>query len=171
MKSQLKKQKKKYKLKEQNSVLQALSSGLAGAVAVTLVHETARRFTPNAPRMDVLGMRAIAKGMFKINEQPPEGEELFRWSIVGDLVSNTLYYSLAGTGQQPWFKGVLLGSLAGLGGVVLPGPLGLGTAPSGRTPQTKVMTVAWYLLGGLVTAAVAQVIQTNSRQKRPKSRV
>ncbi len=99
MKSQLKKQKKKHQLKEQNSVLQALGSGLAGAVAVTLVHETARRFIPNAPRMDVLGMRAIAKGMFKINEQPPEGEELFHWSIMGDLVSNTLYYSLAGYGH------------------------------------------------------------------------
>jgi hypothetical protein len=168
MKSQLKKQKKKHKLKEQNSVLQALSSGLAGAVAVTLVHETARRFIPDAPRMDVLGMRAIAKGMFKMDEQPPDGEELFRWSIVGDLVSNTLYYSLAGTGQQPWFKGVILGSLAGLGGVFLPGPLGLGTEPSGRTPQTKVMTVAWYLLGGLATAAVAQAINSSSKKKKSK---
>lgn len=169
MKNQLKKQKKKQKLKEQNSVLQALGSGLAGAVAVTLIHETARRFIPNAPRMDVLGMRAIARGLYKMDEQPPEGKELFKWSIVGDLVSNSLYYSLAGTGQQPWVKGVLLGAAAGLGGVALPGPLGLGTEPSGRTPQTKAMTVAWYLIGGLVTAAVAQAISKNKRKdNRPK---
>ena len=169
MKSQLKKQKKKHKSKQKNSVLQALSSGLAGAVAVTLVHETARRFIPDAPRMDVLGMRAIARGMYKMDEQPPEGEELFRWSILGDLVSNTLYYSLVATGQQPWFKGVLMGSLAGVGGVLLPGPLGLGTEPSGRTPQTKAMTIAWYLLGGLVTAAVAQAFHDNSKYKKTKS--
>lgn len=166
MKSQLKKQKEKQKMRAQNSVLQALSSGLAGAVAVTIIHETARRFVPDAPRMHVLGMRAIARGMYKLDEQPPTGQELFNLSIVGDLVSNTLYYSLAGTGQQPWFKGILLGSVAGLGGVILPGPLGLGTEPSGRTPQTKAMTVAWYLLGGVVTAAVAQAISNNNKKTR-----
>lgn len=169
MKTKLKKQKKKHKHQEQNSVWQALGSGLAGAVAVTIVHETARRFTPNAPRMDVLGMRAIAKGLYKMDEQPPEADELFKWSILGDLISNTLYYSLAATGQQPWVKGVVLGSLAGLGGVMLPGPMGLGKEPSGRTTQTKIMTVAWYLLGGLVTAATTQAIgKANKKRRMPK---
>jgi hypothetical protein len=169
MKNQLKKQKKKHKKSEQNSIWQALISGLAGAVAVTAIHETARRFIPNAPRMDVLGMRAIAKGLYKMDEQPPESAELFKWSIIGDLVSNTLYYSLAATGQQPWVKGVLLGSLAGVGGVVLPGPMGLGEEPSGRTLQTKVMTVTWYFLGGLVTAATAQSLrEANKKRKLPK---
>lgn len=165
MKDNLKKQKKKYKQKKQNTVLQALSCGFAGAVALTLIHETAQRFIPEAPRMDVLGMRAIAKGMYKMDEQPPEADELFKWSIVGDLVSNTLYYSLAATGQQPWFKGVLMGTLAGVGGVVLPGPMGLGKEPSGRTTQTKIMTVAWYLLGGLVTAAAAQALTKTKKKK------
>ncbi|PSR54901.1 hypothetical protein AHMF7605_16035 [Adhaeribacter arboris] len=164
MKTRLKKQ--KHKNRSQNSIWQALGSGLAGAVAVTLIHETARRFIPNAPRMDVLGMRAIAKGMYKMDEQPPEANQLFNLSIVGDLVSNTLYYALGANGQQPWVKGVLLGSLAGIGGVVLPGPMGLGEEPSGRTPQTKAMTVAWYLLGGLVTAATAQAISSVNRKHR-----
>ncbi|QMU30686.1 hypothetical protein [Adhaeribacter radiodurans] len=169
MKTKLKKQKKKYKDRGQNSIWQALGSGLAGAVAVTLIHETARRFIPDAPRMDVLGMRAIAKGMYKLDEQPPEANELFNWSIIGDLVSNTLYYSIGANGQQPWVKGTLLGSLAGIGGVVLPGPMGLGEEPSGRTPQTKAMTIAWYLLGGLVTAATAQAIsQTNRNHRMPE---
>ncbi|QNF33545.1 hypothetical protein HUW51_12745 [Adhaeribacter swui] len=169
MKNYLKRQKKKHTRNQQNSIWQALASGLAGAVAVTLVHETARRFIPNAPRMDVLGMRAIAKGLYKMDEQPPESEELFKWSIVGDLVSNTLYYSFGANGQQPWVKGVLLGTLAGVGGVVLPGPMGLGTEPSGRTLQTKAMTVIWYFLGGLVTAAVAQGFrETNKKRKLPE---
>ena len=34
--------------------------------------------------------------------------------------------------------------------------MGLGEAPSNRTPQTKLMTVAWYLVGGLAAAGAAR---------------
>lgn len=136
----------------------SLASGLTGAVAVTIVHETARRFIPNAPRMDVLGMRAIARGMYKMNEQPPAEDKLFKYAILGDIVSNSIYYSLIGTGRKAWLRGATLGTLAGVGGVLLPGPMGLGTEPSGRTLQTKAMTVAWYLLGGLTAAALSRTL-------------
>ncbi|MDB5263656.1 MAG: hypothetical protein JWQ14_2939 [Adhaeribacter sp.] len=136
----------------------SVASGLTGAIALTIVHETARRFIPNAPRMDVLGMRAIARGMYKMDEQPPDENKLFQYSIIGDILSNAIYYSLTGTGRKAWLRGAALGALAGVGGVVLPGPLGLGTEPSGRTPQTKVMTVAWYLLGGLAAAALSRTL-------------
>ena len=76
-------------------------------------------------------------------------------TLAGDIVSNAAYYSLTGSGKNAWLRGGLLGLAAGVGGVVLPGPLGLGTAPSNRTTKTQVMTVAWYLLGGLAAAAVA----------------
>jgi hypothetical protein len=42
---------------------------------------------------------------------------------------------------------------------VLPGPLGLGEAPSNRTPQTQLMTVAWYTAGGLVAGVVARALR------------
>ena len=35
----------------------ALASGVAGACALTLLHEGVRRAVPDAPRMDVLGER------------------------------------------------------------------------------------------------------------------
>lgn len=136
----------------------SLASGITGAVALTVVHETAKRFVPNAPRMDVLGMRAIARSMYKMDEQPPAENKLFQYSIIGDIISNSLYYSLTGTGRKAWLRGATLGALAGIGGVLLPGPLGLGTEPSGRTPQTKAMTVAWYLLGGLTAAALSRTL-------------
>lgn len=41
----------------------ALLGGLAGVCALTLLHETARRKTKKAPRMDKLGMEALAKGI------------------------------------------------------------------------------------------------------------
>ena len=45
--------------------------------------------------------------------------------------------------------GAALGLAAGVGAVALPEPLGLGGGPSARTDETKAMTVAWYLAGGL----------------------
>jgi hypothetical protein len=146
---------KKPKKKRMNKWARAGLSGLAGAVAVTLVHETVRRFYPNAPRMDVLGMRAIAKGMRYAGQTPPNDDKLHTWSMVGDIISNGLYYSLVGGGKKALAKGTILGAAAGLGGVLLPGPMGLGTAPSNRTRQTQALTIGYYLFAGLVSAAVA----------------
>jgi hypothetical protein len=47
---------------------------------------------------------------------------------------------------------------AGLGAVLLPGPMGLGNEPSTRTPGTAAMTVAWYFAGGLVAGLAARAI-------------
>lgn len=132
----------------------ALESGFVGAGALTLVHETARRLVPEAPRMDVLGMRAIERVMQGINLEPPKRNTLHRVTLAGDIVSNGLYYSLVGIGgrQGVWVRGMLLGLAAGIGALVLPGPLGLGTAPSKRMKATRAMTVAWYTAGALVAA-------------------
>ncbi len=147
------------KKKTSAALLSAAGAGIAGACAVTLIHETMRRFDPDAPRMDVLGMRAIAKIMRFADHKPPGQDKLFGITMAGDLLSNSLYYSLTGSGKNAWLRGSLLGLAAGIGGVALPGPLGLGTAPSGRTTKTKVMTVAWYLLGGLAAAAAAKTLK------------
>jgi hypothetical protein len=140
--------------------LEAVASGVAGACALTLLHETVRRVLPDAPRMDVLGMRAIAKSMRKADQQPPDDKELHQWAMVGDIISNSLYYSLTGIGSSKhvWLRGAALGLGAGIGGVLLPGPLGLGTKPSARTFSTQLMTVAWYTVGGIAAAAVAQLL-------------
>ena len=52
-------------------MLKALGSGLVGACALTLIHETARRFVDDAPRMDVLGMRALSKAARAVDVDPP----------------------------------------------------------------------------------------------------
>lgn len=140
-------------------MLKALGSGLAGAVALTLVHETARRVRDDAPRMDVLGMRAIAKTLRAADVEQPD-VELRDLALAGDLAANSLYYSLVGFGRREdaWLCGAALGLAAGLGAVTLPGPLGLGTQPTERAPTTQVMTVAWYLLGGLAAAAAYRAL-------------
>ena len=143
------------------ALLKALASGAVGATALTIVHETVRRLVPNAPRVDVLGMRAIARPMRELGQEPPPRDTLFYLALVGDLVSNSLYYSLIGLGSRKdvWRRGAALGLTAGVAGVLLPGPLGLGHQPGQRFPATQVMTVAWYLIGGLAAAAAAQRIK------------
>lgn len=143
------------------SVLKALAGGLAGACVLTLVHETTRRLVPEAPRMDVLGMRAIVKGLKSAGQEPPADDRLHAWAMAGDIVSNSLYYSLAGTGSSAWLRGALLGIGAGVGAFMLPGPLGLGEKPSARTPQTKAMAFGLYFLGGLAAAAVGQLLASD----------
>jgi hypothetical protein len=142
--------------KRLNKWLRSGISGLAGALAVTAVHETVRRFYPDAPRMDILGMRAITKGLRYAGETPPNDDKLHTWALVGDIISNGLYYSLTGGGKKAWWRGSILGTAAGIGGVVLPGPMGLGAAPSNRTRQTQALTVGYYLLGGIVAGGVAK---------------
>lgn len=143
-----------------NRLLVAAGSGLAGACALTLLHETVRQFVPNAPRADILGMRAIANGFRAAHEQPPAREPLHRMALAADIVSNALYYSLIGTAQptNALLTGAALGTAAGVGGVLLPGPMGLGEAPTTRTPATVAMTIGWYLTGGLVAATVYRLL-------------
>jgi hypothetical protein len=146
------------------SLAKSLGSGLIGACALTLLHETARRFIPDAPRMDVLGMRAIAKSMRLVDQEPPADEQLQTLALAGDVLSNSLYYSLVGAGAPcaVWLRGVLLGLGAGVGAVVLPQPLGLGSAPRARSRSTQAMTVGWYLAGGLAAAAAFQLLSDGS---------
>ena len=120
-------------------MLKALGSGLAGALALTLVHETARRVRDDAPRMDVLGMRAIAKTLHAADVEQPD-VELRDLALAGDLAANSLYYSLVGFGKREdaWLCGAALG---------------LGPQPTERPPATQLMTVTWYLLGGLAAGA------------------
>ncbi|QJX47105.1 hypothetical protein HMJ29_09225 [Hymenobacter taeanensis] len=143
-------------MKQTSSLLQALGSGLAGALVLNILHETVRHIRPDdAPRMDVLGKRGLRKLLRKADAPQPDEDTAYGLTMLGDLVSNGLYYSFVSTGRGVWLRGVALGLAAGVGGVVLPGPMGLGEAPSNRTPQTKAMTVAWYLIGGLATAGVS----------------
>ncbi|MBB5233775.1 hypothetical protein [Deinococcus budaensis] len=138
----------------------ALLGGLAGAVTVTLLNETVRRQVPHAPRMDVIGERALSGALDAAGVEPPRGEALYRWTMLGDLVSNTLYYALVGVGarQGGWARGGALGLAAGLGAVYLPEPLGLGRQPGARRPVTPVLTAAWYLAGGLAAAATYRAL-------------
>lgn len=133
----------------------AVGSGLVGATALTAVHETVRRQREDAPRMDILGERAITKSLLHLGQPIPSPARLHRWAMLGDLVSNSLFYSLVACGkpEKAPRRGAMLGLAAGLGALALPRPMGLDQGPSNRTRPTQIMTVAWYLLGGVAAGA------------------
>jgi len=135
--------------------------GLAGAVALTLLNESARKVTVNAPRLDLLGENALAKLMKGGDLLPSTAKRFF--PLAGDLMTNTFYYAMAkgSTRSNTVSRGALLGLAAGIGALVLPGKLGLPEQHTNRTTSTQAMTIAWYLVGGLVAAAVINLIDND----------
>lgn len=136
-------------------LLLSLAGGLAGAGVLTVLHEVLRRKDTEAPRMDLLGMNALSKLIRKSGGEPPEKDTLFNITMAGDVAGNALYYSMAGAGDENkvWQRSLFLGLAAGAGAVLLPKPLGLNEQASNRTTETKILTIALYTAGGLVTAA------------------
>lgn len=141
--------------------------GLAGAATVTLVHESVRRVVPEAPRMDLLGMQAISKGLKGIGCEQPTTGKLFAAAMVGDVVSNALYYSAAGIGTEKnlWIRGAALGLGAGIGALLLPKPMGLHERYSNKTVSTQLMTVGLYVTGALVATAVIKLLNKKKAVK------
>jgi hypothetical protein len=137
-----------------------LAGGLAGTLTVASIHEALRRVTPDAPRMDILDMDLIRKGLKSINKEAPGDDQLQRLAVGGELFCDTAYYGLTGIGGKKgiWLRGVLLGLVAGVTAVLLPKPLGLPTEPSNKTLGTQLMTIGLYLMGGLVAAGVTQLV-------------
>jgi hypothetical protein len=68
----------------------ALESGLAGACALTLLHESARRSVPEAPRVHVIGKWALRRISGSLGLPVRNDERLFRGALAGELASNTL---------------------------------------------------------------------------------
>jgi hypothetical protein len=145
-------------------LLASLAGGLAGAVTVTLLHEVIRKVDPSAPRMDLVGKAVTEKLMHKVGQKAPRN--LYATSLAGSIMANTLYYSLAGLGPKNALSiGSMLGLTAGAGAVTLPGKLGLNGVHSNGSLKRKWMTMALYMAGGLVAAAVARQIEKRKNKR------
>ncbi|UKT62757.1 hypothetical protein [Pedobacter mucosus] len=137
-------------------VIKAILAGFAGAAALNILHETVRQFDKNAPRIDLVGEEALSRSLNSLDVDTPKGDSLYLATLAGDIISNGIYYSAIGFSgdKNLYLKGAIAGITAGFGAVELTGKLGLNDRPVTKTDKTKVLTVAWYLIGGLVTAAV-----------------
>ena len=129
-------------------------AGLVGALALTAIHETARRVVPHAPRTDVLGSRAVAAAFRWAGLTPPGRDGLYALAMAADISSNGAIYAAIplGDGRTIYRRGLVIGLLTGLTAWLLPPAVGLGHMPGRRTPHTQLMTLAWYTAGGLAAA-------------------
>ncbi|MGI4022532.1 MAG: hypothetical protein ACRYFA_13585 [Janthinobacterium lividum] len=140
----------------------ALAGGMAGAVTLNLIHELYRQIDPDAPKIHLIGEEALVKMLTAANLPVPSDEkELYKWTLAGDILSNTIYFSLIGASKKKHLikNGLLLGFAAGLGAVFMPEKMGLNDAPTTRTIETKLLTVLWYTLGGLTAGSVMKVLR------------
>jgi hypothetical protein len=154
------------------SWLSSLASGAAGAVALTAIHEVGRRQLPYAPRMDVLGMRALRRLAPGFEHERPRSARLRKWALAGDLVANAIYYAAvpARTRAATWTRAAALGLGAGAGALILPQPMGLGDPPNSERTATRAMTVAWYVAGALVAAVAANAMRGQGATRQQVAR-
>jgi hypothetical protein len=144
----------------------SLLSGLAGSLALTILHETLRKNVDLAPRMDLMGEEGAAKVLSSLGLPVPSEPQLFKLTMGGDIVGNAGYYALvATTPKHPIIAGSVLGLAAGVGALTLPEKLGLNKEYSNAALKTQVLTVAIYLLGGIVAGAVYSTMQKKAQRK------
>ena len=153
-------------------LLSSLAGGFAGAVAVTLLNEIIRRYDKEAPRIDLLGQEVMAEGHQAMGDDVPAQPRLYKEALATDLLSNTIYFSIAGANdKQPEVQGGIQGVLAGISAVYAPGLTNaLNAKHTGETDKRKILTTAYYFIGGLVAGKVMHwVNDLLDDQQNPKA--
>src|SRR3982751_1557416 len=96
-------------------------SGLAGSVALTLLHEVLKKNVRFAPRMDKLGKQGLSKVLAASGSEIPSGDNLQKLTLGGDIMGNAGFYSMVGLAPRySLMTGALIGLAAGIGAVTLP---------------------------------------------------
>jgi len=151
-----------------NKPLAGLVGGLAGAITVTLLHELVRRKFSDAPRLDKLGEEALDKTVAAVSGKHIPAEQQYPTAMAADIISNTLYYSAAAFKPgSAVLSGTILGATAGLGALKLPGQLGLNEEHTTATSNRKIITVALYTIGGLVTGLITKKLAARQGSSLP----
>ncbi len=146
-----------------NKSQQNLIGGFAGAIALNIIHEVVRRLYPDAPRIDLIGKQALSKLISVAGGTVPDEKTLYASTLGADLMSNAAYFAMVGAGDTESIvsRGLGLGLAAGVGAVGLTGSLGLDDEPVTKTNSTKLLTCAYYAVGGLISAMVIKNIRSS----------
>jgi NAD(P)-dependent dehydrogenase (short-subunit alcohol dehydrogenase family) len=146
----------------------AVVSGAVGALATNILHESLRRVRSDAPRVDLLGMQALAKMLALLEVPIPKGKALYGLTAMADLASNSAYFALVGAApaKDSIVAGLTIGVAAGLGATALPAPLGLATQTTNRTFFTRIASVALYTAGGFVAGFVRRSLSRSAAAER-----
>ncbi len=130
-------------------------AGLGGALALSLLHETIRKNFDNVPEINKVGEEALNKVLDKADMKITNHDQLYAATLAGDVIGNGMYYATTATSGFNIASGLAMG----LGALALPGKVGLDEDPVAETTQKKVMTVAYYLFGAIVTKFIYDKIK------------
>lgn len=144
-------------------ILSSVGAGLVGALALTALSEGLFRFD-YAPRMDLIGKRGMKKAFKAAGRKPPRGDKLYYTALGGDLLANGAIFALVG-GRHRFLKGAALGTALGTVNVLAPKEAGLGWFPANRSRRTKLMTIGYYLAGGLAAAGADRLFSGSSKPR------
>ena len=136
--------------------VKSLIAGVAGAAALNILHETVRKFDPEAPRMDLVGKEVVKKSADALNIEAPAGKNLYGITLAGDVLTNASYFAAIGMGGRKFMllRAIGAGISAGIAAVKAPKPMGLNEKHVANSDKREIMTVAYYVFGALVTAGV-----------------
>jgi len=136
-------------------------AGLGGAIVLNLLHESLKKKALDTPRIDLVGEEALQKTLGFFGTKIENKDTLYKATLAGDLISNATYYSMIGNStENVWGKAISLGLVAGIGAVVVPKEIGLDEKPVAKNTQVKAMTVGYYLVGALATAAILTALKS-----------
>jgi len=139
-------------------------AGLGGAIVLNLLHESLKNKNMDTPRIDHVGEEALQKVLGFFGSKIENKDILYKATLAGDLISNATYYSMIGNSPANiWGKAVSLGLVAGVGAVVIPKKIGLDEEPVAKNNQVKALTVGYYLVGALATAAILTALKSNKQ--------
>jgi hypothetical protein len=130
-------------------------AGLGGAIALSLLHEAVRRNFDNVPEINKVGEEALNKALDKADMKITNHDQLYAATLAGDVIGNGMYYATTATSGFNIASGLAMG----LGALALPEKLGLDEKPVAETNQKKVMTVAYYLFGAVITKFIYDKIK------------
>ncbi|WP_415327568.1 hypothetical protein [Chryseobacterium sp. MMS23-Vi53] len=130
-------------------------AGLGGAIALNLLHETIRKNFDNVPQINKVGEEALNKALDKVDMKITDKDQLYAATLAGDVIGNGMYYATTATTGFNMISGIMMG----LGAVALPKKMGLNDDPVAETTEKKVMTVAYYLFGAIVTKLIYDKIK------------
>lgn len=139
--------------------------GLIGAIILNVIHSAAKRFDAKAPAIDEIGEEAMKKTVRAAGFEPPKGNALVAATFGADVASNAMLYSMIGYGgdKHTLLRGALLGTVVGLATLTIPEQAGLDAKPIKKTERTKIMTVAWYIIGGMAAALVIKAMRNHGK--------
>ena len=137
--------------------VKSLMAGFAGAVALNILHETMRKLDNEAPRLDLLGEQVVKKSAEALNIDAPTGNKLYGVTMAGDILTNATYFAAIGMGGKKYMmlRAIGAGVSAGVVALKAPEPLELNENYVANSDKRKLLTVAYYVFGALVTAGVA----------------